>query len=137
MTKVFLINGVSGNILENGVTNNGKYLRFGSNGKYIGEYPIPFNPDSIREIDMISILNVENNIELAYVLNNQFYKVRLSTEINKLIKGISSISKGNLFVGRREENKNGVGYIQYLYGYKKGSIKETNLLEVLRGNGGK
>mgnify|MGYP000940904096 CR=1 FL=1 len=137
MTKVFLVNGVNGNVLETGVINNGKYLKFTYNGNYIGEYPVPFNADYIREIDMVSILNVDNNIEVAYVLNNKFHKLRVFTDINKLIKGISSLTNGNLFVGRREEQISGIEYIQYLYGYKRGSINEKTLLEVLKVNGSK
>ncbi len=131
MTKVFLINGVNGNTLEGGVINNGKYLKFGYGGKYMGEFPVPFNPDTVTEIDMVSILNVDNNIEVAYVIGNQFFKSRITTPITEIIKGISSLSRGNIFVGRRENKIEGIGYIQYLYGYKKGSFKEAQLLEVL------
>ena len=135
MAKVFLINGVNGNVLENGVVNEGKFLKFGYNNNYIGVFDVPFKPDLIREIDIISILNVENKIEIGYVIDNKFDKFYTSIKINNLIKGMSNITKGNIFVGRVEEKTKGIAYTQYLYGYKKGFLTDLKLMEAMKANG--
>ena len=135
MAKVFLVQGVSGNALEEGLISEGKYLKFFSGGRYLGENPIPYSPDMLREVDILSILNVNNTLELAYVLNNTFKKSVIRLDINTIIKGISKLKEGNLFVGRREDVVDGLKYTQYIYAYKKGIVTEGSLLEVLNVKG--
>ena len=132
-TKAFLINGIDGNILAQGVTNEGVMLKFGVGGKYLGKFPIPFNNSNIREIDVVSILNVENQLELGYVINNEFRKYSLYADLEEILQWVNYIDN-MVFVGRRTDSEGGIVYNQYIYGFKKGCLNEKRLLEVLRVN---
>lgn len=133
-TKAFLIDGIDGNILAQGLLNEGEILKFGAGGKYLGRFPISFNMGTTREIDLVSIVNVDNQLELGYIINNEFKKCPIYTDINDLIRWVNIIDN-MVFIGRKVDVESGVEYNQYLYGFKKGSLKENKLLEVLRVNG--
>lgn len=133
-TKAFLIDGIDGNILAQGLVNEGEVLKFGSGGRYLGKFPISFNMGRTREIDLVSIINVENQLELAYIINNEFKKCPIYADINDLIRWVNAIDN-MVFIGRRVDVEKGTEYNQYLYGFKKDTLRERQLLEVLRVNG--
>ena len=133
-TKAFLIDGIDGNILAQGLLNEGSILKFGAGGKYLGRFPISFNMGTTREIDLVSIANVDNQLELGYIINNEFKKCPIYADLNDLIRWVNFIDN-MVFIGRKVDVESGVEYNQYLYGFKKGTLKENKLLEVLRVNG--
>lgn len=134
LTKVFLIDGLDGNILAQGLLNEGEILKFGSGGRYIGKFPMTFYMGRTREIDVVSIVNVENELELAYIIDGVFKKCPIYADINDLIRWVNVIDN-MVFIGRRVDTEGGIEYNQYLYGFKKGTLKEKQLLGVLKVNG--
>ena len=66
---MYLLNGVDGQSLTQGIYSKNmgnRMLRFGIGGKYLGETPLSYTHSRLREIDFVSILNVDNQLEVAY-----------------------------------------------------------------------
>ena len=73
-STVHLLNGVDGNSLTQGIYAHNKMLKFGLGGKYLGEGPLSYNHTRLREIELISIINVDNDIEVACNISKEFQK---------------------------------------------------------------
>ena len=137
---VYLLNGLEGNSLLNGVYSNvdNLMLKFGSGGTFRGEAPLSYKYARLREIDMISILNVNNQLEVAYVINQQFKKFPIYADIYELITWCR-LRPSLIFIGRRSDTfsdyQGSVEYTQYLFGFTKGAIKEDAVKEGLHVNG--
>lgn len=135
---VYLLNGIDGNSLTQGVFSNNKMLKFGIGGKYLGESPLTYSYSRLREIDLVSLINVENQLEVGYNINKEFKKYPVYADIFELIKWCNT-HPSLVFVGRRNEvysdNQGKVEYSQYFFGFTKGMLAESKLQEVMRVNG--
>lgn len=137
---IYLLNGVDGNSLLQGIYSNldNKMLRFGIGGKFVGESPLSYNYSRLREVDFVSILNVENTMEVAYIINKEFKKFPVYADMFELIKWCNT-QPSLIFVGRRDgvisDTQGNVNYIQYMFGFTKGILKEMELQGVMRVNG--
>lgn len=131
---VHLLNGVDGNILTQGIFAHNKMLKFGVGGKYLGEAPISYNHTRIREIELVSIINVDNDLEVACNINKEFHKFNVYAEIYDILRWCTT--HPNLIVsGRREGSVDGVAYIQYFFGFTRNTISLNQVQEVFRVNG--
>lgn len=130
-TKVLLLGGLDGNILTSGVVNEGSMMKFGIGGKYLGKFPVPFDFQTNREIDLISILNVDNQLELGYVINNEFNKMPLFVDMQELIKWLNK-QNNMLFAGSITNNVDSINYNQYLYGFEKNTFTIERLLGAIK-----
>lgn len=135
---VYLLNGIDGNSLTQGVFSNNKMLKFGIGGKYLGEGPLTYSYSRLREIDLVSLINVENQLEVGYNINKDFKKYPAYADIFELIKWCNT-HPSLVFVGRRNEiysdNQGKIEYSQYFFGFTKGMLIESKLQEVMRING--
>ena len=69
---MYLLNGVDGQSLTQGIYSKNmgnRMLRFGIGGKYLGEGAISYNHTRLREIELVSVLNVGNDLEVACNIN--------------------------------------------------------------------
>ena len=137
-TIVYLLNGIDGNSLTQGVFSNNKMLKFGIGGKYLGEFSLSYSYSRLREIDFVSIINVKNQMEVAYVIDKEFKKYPIYTDVYEIINWLNK-QPSLVFVGKRNEvysDKIGdVEYSQYFFGFTKGKLDENQLQEVMRVNG--
>ena len=137
---VYLLNGVDGNSLVSGVYdgNTKKMLTFGVGGKYINETVLSYRYSRLREIDLVSLINVNNNMEVAYIHKQEFKKFPVYADMFKVIKWFNTNPK-IIFFGRRDcvlrDATGEVPYLQYLFGFNKGTINEAELQGVLEVNG--
>ena len=88
-TIVYLLNGIDGNSLTQGVFSNNKMLKFGIGGKYLGEFPLSYSYSRLREIDFVSIINVKNQMEVAYVIDKEFKKYPIYTDVYEIINWLN------------------------------------------------
>lgn len=137
---VYLLNGVDGNSLVSGVYdgNTKKMLTFGVGGKYINETVLSYRYSRLREIDLVSLINVNNNMEVAYIHKQEFKKYPVYADMLNVIKWFNTHPQ-IIFFGRRDcvfrDASGEVPYLQYLFGFNKGTINETELQGVLKVNG--
>lgn len=136
--EVYLLNGVDGNSLAQGVFCKNKMLKFGIGGKFVGEFPLSYTYSRMREIDFVSLINVDNQMEVAYIMRGEFKKFPVYAEIYDLIKWCNT-HPSLIFVGKRNEtyqDKQGyVDYSQYFFGFTKNKLDERQLLDVMKVNG--
>ncbi len=139
-TLAYLLNGVEGNSLKLGIYSNmdNEMLSFGAGGKYLGAGPLAYKYTRLREIDLVSLINVENEMEVAYIMNKTFQKYPVNGDIFEIVKWCNT-HPDLIFVGRRDlsylDNKGSVPYIQYFFGFNKGKMNERRLWEVMGING--
>ena len=140
-STVYLLNGVDGNSLAQGIyckTLANRMLKFGVGGKYLGEYPLSYNHSRLREIDLVSIINVNNEFELAYIINGEFKKFPIYADIYEIVKWCN-IHPNLIFIGKRDEtfkdNQGELDYMQYFFGFTAGKLNEMQLQGVMRVNG--
>ena len=138
---MYLFNGIDGNSLAQGIyckPLGNRMLKFGIGGKYLGEFPLSYNHSRRREIDFVSIINVDNELEIAYYINNQFKKFPVYADVFEIIRWCN-MHPNLIFVGKRSleyEDKEGyVPYNQYFFGFTAGKLSESQLQEVMRVNG--
>lgn len=135
---VHLLNGIDGNSLTQGIYTNNKMLTFGVGGKYLGEGPLSYNHSRLREIDLVSLINVDNQLEVAYNINKEFKKFDVYADIFDIVKWCNT-HPDLIFIGRRNEvykdTKGSIDYVQYFFGFTKGTISEKQLQEVMKVNG--
>ncbi len=128
-SKVMLLNGVDGNSLHYGVYAFNKMLKFGVGGDYIGEFPFSYRNSRLREIDLISIINVENDMEVAFVINEEMGKLPICTDIYKILEWCND-HPAICFSGRRKKTHKGLEFTQYFYGFTKNRISEEEIKRV-------
>lgn len=137
-STVHLLNGVDGNSLTQGIYAYNKMLKFGIGGKYLGEAPLSYNHTRLREIELVSIVNVENKLEVACNINKVFNKFEVYAEIYDILRWCNT-HPNLVVVGRREleyrDNQGVVPFVQYFFGFTKGTITERQIQEVFRVNG--
>ena len=138
---MYLLNGVDGQSLTQGIYSKNmgnRMLRFGIGGKYLGETPLSYTHSRLREIDFVSILNVDNQLEVAYVINKEFKKFPVYADVFEIIRWCNT-HPNLIFVGKRNEeyqdSQGVVPYAQYMFGFTKGMLNEKQLQEVMRVNG--
>lgn len=133
-STVHLLNGVDGNSLTQGIYAHNKMLKFGIGGKYLGEGPISYNHTRLREIELVSVLNVGNDLEVACNINKEFYKFNVYAEVYDILKWCNT-HPNLVVVGRREGSVGDVSFIQYFFGFTRGTITAKQIQEVFRVNG--
>lgn len=135
---VYLLNGVDGNSLTQGIAYNGRLLKFGIGGKYLGESGMSYNFSRQRELDLVSIINVGNELEVAYIINREFKKFAVYSDVFEIIKWCNT-NPNLIFIGKRDcQYKDSIGavpYSQYFFGFKPETLSEQQLQEVMRVNG--
>lgn len=137
---VYLLNGVDGNSLKLGIYSNidNEMLCFGAGGKFVGAGPISYKHTRLREIDLVSLINVDNEMEVAYIVNRQFQKFPVDGDIFEIVKWCNT-HPDLIFVGRKDDvykDKQGsIPYIQYFFGFTKGKMNESLLKKVMGING--
>ena len=138
---MYLLNGVDGQSLTQGIYSKNmgnRMLRFGIGGKYLGETPLSYNHSRLREIDFVSILNVDNQLEVAYVINKEFKKFPVYADVFEIIRWCNT-HPNLIFVGKRNEEyqdaQGTVPYAQYMFGFTKGMLNEKQLQEAMKVNG--
>lgn len=138
---MYLFNGVDGNSLAQGIyckSLGSRMLKFGIGGKYLGEFPLSYNHSRRREIDFVSIINVDNQLEIAYIIGSEFKKFPIYADVFEIIRWCN-MHPNLIFVGKRSEvfndNKGSVPYNQYFFGFTAGTLNEKQLQEVMRVNG--
>lgn len=136
--SVYLLNGVDNNSLVQGIYTDQKMLRFGIGGKFLGESGMSYKYSRLREIDIVSIINVNNQMEVAYIIDKNFKKYTVYSDIFDLIKWCNT-HPNLIFIGRRDssyvDKQGSVEYIQYFFGFTKGTLDEYELQGVMRVNG--
>lgn len=137
---VHLLNGVDNNSLKVGIYSNidNKMLTFGTGGKFISAGPISYKYSRIREIDLVSIINVGNEMEVAFVIDKQFSKYPVNGDINEIVKWFNT-HPNLIFVGRKDDNysdnQGSIGYIQYFFGFTKGVLSVSQMRGIFGING--
>lgn len=135
---VYLLNGVDGNSLTQGIVYNGRVLKFGIGGKYLGESGMCYRFSRQRELDLVSLINVGNELEVAYIINREFKKFPVYSDIFDIIKWCNT-HPNLIFIGKRDcqykDSEGSVPYSQYLFGFTANMLKEQQLQEVMRVNG--
>ena len=138
---MYLLNGVDGQSLTQGIYSKNmgnRMLKFGIGGKFLGESPLSYNHSRLREIDFVSILNVDNQLEVAYVINKEFKKFTVYADVFEVIRWCNT-HPSLIFVGKRSEeyrdSQGVVPYSQYMFGFTKGMLNEMQLQGVMRVNG--
>lgn len=122
---------VDGNMFMKGLINEGVMLKFGVGGKYLGEFPISFNVTNIKDVDIISILSDNTNIEIGLSIDESFSKFTTNKHLVTLNDICLNKLKGLDTCFRRELSIDGVNCTQYIYIYNKGILKNYNLREIL------
>lgn len=120
MSKVYLVETASA-IGYRHLVGDGKLLRFNVQGICLGEFPISYDFTSMQEVDVISVLVANNNVELGYNTGQQFSKKTTLLGLSDIARKISSLS-GLIFVGKKDGVADGVTYSQYIYTFLKGSV---------------
>ena len=130
VSKVFFANTVDNTSLVKGLVNNGVLLKFGSGGKYLGESPVSFALSGLVEIDVISILTYNGEIEVAYNVNGVLLKRSTELKFGDLVSMYNKI-EGIVFAGRKQGEADNISFTQYIYGFRKGVLSLNTLMEVL------
>ena len=140
-TLAYLLNGVDGNSLKLGIYSNmdNEMLIFGAGGKFLGSSSLSYKHTRLREIDLVSLINVGNEMEVAYIMNKEFRKYPVNGDIFEIVNWCNT-HPNLIFVGRRDcvltDAKGQVPYIQYFFGFTKGKMDEKRLWEVMAINNG-
>ncbi len=133
-STVHLLNGVDGNSLTQGIYAHNKMLKFGLGGKYLGEGPLSYNHTRLREIELISIINVDNDIEVACNISKEFQKFNVYADYFDIIKWCNT--HPHLVVsGHRSGTLKGIKFSQYFFGFTKDTISISKIQEVFKVNG--
>ena len=133
-STVHLLNGVDGNSLTQGIYAYNKMLKFGIGGKYLGEGPLSYNHTRLREIELISIINVDNDIEVACNISKEFQKFNVYADYFDIIKWCNT--HPHLVVsGHRSGTLKGIKFSQYFFGFTKDTISMSKIQEVFKVNG--
>jgi hypothetical protein len=133
-STVHLLNGVDGNSLTQGIYAHNKMLKFGLGGKYLGEGPLSYNHTRLREIELISIINVDNDIEVACNISKEFQKFNVYADYFDIIKWCNT--HPHLVVsGHRSGTLKGIKFSQYFFGFTKDTISMSKIQEVFKVNG--
>ena len=126
MSKVVIAD-VDNNMFLKGLINEGTMLKFGVGGKYLGEFPISFNISNMIEVDIISILSNNKNIEIGLNIDETFSKFMSSKDVVAINEICTRKINCFQMSFRRELNVEGVACIQYIYIYTKGILKNYRL----------
>jgi hypothetical protein len=121
---------VDNNIFLRALVSEGRMLQFGIGGKYVGEFPISFDLTYVEEVDVVSLLSNNGHIEVGVNCNEVFTKFETGRDLatlNMLCNGL----KGLEAPFRRQVKTDGILYTQYIYVYKKGSIRMPNIKTLL------
>ena len=133
-STVHLLNGVDVNSLTQGIYAHNKMLKFGLGGKYLGEGPLSYNHTRLREIELISIINVDNDIEVACNISKEFQKFNVYADYFDIIKWCNT--HPHLVVsGHRSGTLKGIKFSQYFFGFTKDTISISKIQEVFKVNG--
>ena len=133
-STVHLLNGVDGNSLTQGIYAHNKMLKFGLGGKYLGDGPLSYNHTRLREIELISIINVDNDIEVACNISKEFQKFNVYADYFDIIKWCNT--HPHLVVsGHRSGTLKGIKFSQYFFGFTKDTISISKIQEVFKVNG--
>jgi hypothetical protein len=122
--KVFLIN-VPNEFGVKGLINEGKMLKFHFNGTCLGEFPLSFSKVSLQEVDIVSLLVLENGeLEVGYNIAEVFSKKTATRSLSDIVLLINA-ANGLVFAGKRDEKDS---YVQYIYAFMRGVLSpETEL----------
>ena len=108
--------------------------KFGLGGKYLGEGPLSYNHTRLREIELISIINVDNDIEVACNISKEFQKFNVYADYFDIIKWCNT--HPHLVVsGHRSGTLKGIKFSQYFFGFTKDTISISKIQEVFKVNG--
>jgi hypothetical protein len=120
MAQVYLID-VPNEFGVKGLIGDGKLLKFNFSGTCLGEFPIPYNNMTLQEVDVLSVMVADNNVEVGYNMGQTFTKKETLIGLADIARKIDSI-KGLIFIGIKDGNNSGVKYSQYIYTFLKGSL---------------
>ena len=114
--------------------------KFTIGGEYKGESSFSFNHSKIREVDIVSLINVDNIFEAGYIINGEFDKIPVEVDIYTIIKWLNSFPSNQLLqVGTKnmefKDEKGVIPYTQYLFAFAKGVLSEEKIQEVFGSNG--
>jgi hypothetical protein len=105
-----------------GLIGDAKMLKFNLSGICLGEFDVYLgNNVTYQEVDIISILQVGQEIELGYNIDQQFYKKTPKGSIGDIAAIINTLT-GVIMVGLRDGVYGGTQYRQYIYVLIKGSV---------------
>lgn len=125
MSKVFLID-VPEEYGVRGLIGDGKMLKFHFNGTCLGEFPVPFDNVTLQEVDIVSLLVSNNDVEIAVNASREFKKKISKISLSEVAKQVQSLN-GLVFLGIKKDNAHGVPYTQYIYAFLKGAIHPSIL----------
>ena len=123
---------VSSNSFNRFFVSDGKAIVFGPNGEYKGEVPTLVPDATFSMVDMISILQTPESVEIGYSINGEFNKrvTRLSAIDLMSIFSVSPYSPK--FLGTRELNIQGVPLMQHFLMYPCNHLTKQKAEQTLR-----
>lgn len=125
MSKVFLAN-LPHEVGTRCLIGDGKLLKFKFNGTCLGEFPLDYNVTSLQEVDIVSVLISNTDVEIAFNTNQTFTKKTSMLGLADIARTINGM-QGLVFAGQRDGQDGTATYSQYIYAFLKGSIVESLL----------
>ena len=116
------------NTLLRAILYGGKVYKFNFKGVYVGEDKNIFGVLHPQEVDVISVLYQDGAVEIAVNINGVFTKKGIAQDLTDVVKRITSLKPvDNIFSGIRNLDHPAKA-VQYLYVFKAGSLKLTDIL---------
>lgn len=123
MSKVYLAD-IVGEFGTRCLIGDGKMLKFRLNGTCLGEFPIDYNILGLQEVDIVSVLVSDNNVEVGYNINQEFTKKSTNLALSEIARRLNN-ANGLIFIGKRDGKEADVSYSQYIYVFLKGSVSTS------------
>lgn len=132
MSKVYLVDRYRGSVLSKALVADGQLLEFSMTGVFVAERPMEFNLPYMREVDAVSFLLQNGEVEMATNIDGVFTKSFIGASIMNITKRMKSIAPNKLlFAGVRNGDVDNQKYTQYIYIFDKGLINNDLLKGVL------
>lgn len=105
------------------LANEGNILQFDFSGRYAGEGMIPPRT-TIKEVDIISLLQQGTKLELAYNVGQQFVKLTPTMDFNTVYMQLMSL-QGLIFMGVKPID---TLVNQYIFVFNKGNLSLDGII---------
>lgn len=132
MAKVLFADRYRGNSMEKALIGDDKMLVFSMLSGFKGEFPIDYNLPYVREVDIVSILYSNGEIEIAHLIDGVLTIHPIDIDIREATQAMRKFTSADMpFSSTRRGSVEGIPYTQYIYVFDKGKLTENRLLGVL------
>ncbi len=110
-------------LMQHVLISESRMLVFSLKGEFQRELDYDFGRGAMIPVDVLSVLQVGTNYELALNLKGVFYRTDLTGRVGEVLSAVGRIT-GMRFAGVRKGVVADVSYTQYMYVFSEGLLSE-------------